>query len=496
MDRENQESHDDPQFVKVLVTCLKMEIATIKENLDANTDEIKQLKTIIRSELNKRKELKGKTAQMNNIKLILNDTLTKLYTNINEISDTLETMKANADDQYKLNQLRSQEYQDIVDEYKKTWNEYHTIYEEFPLAKARNAAKINLEKLKINYMVMSYKKTEMMTIIKQRQRINWIRTRCKIIEFATMMLKHLKLEVKFTKLKVNVKYHRKELQSIEAELQVLRNKEEDQKRQRKQKMLEMAPPKINIPFREMYAQNQMRAKVQRQVSVHESFDVICFSDISVNTLFLEELCINENTAVLPTKIDAEVTHDNDYTLPPVETDVSNSKNTIVSEKDDAHAVSVTLGAEPSTEQVILTDNDVEMKEIHHEDTQNSQESFKTQLSCRTKESSLKHSAINNTQDEIEAKRIRLQRQESINKITAPQLSAIVKRMDWKSPRSVPKIKKIETVHYNVTPLMPISKSLERIPITASSMFSPMHYEYCESNISSIDQDYLSKGCKL
>jgi len=58
------------------------------------------------------------------------------------------------------------------------------------------------------------------------------------------------------------------------QLQVLRKKEEDQKRQRKQEMLEMAPPKINIPFREIYSQNQMRTKVQHQVSqsVHESFD--------------------------------------------------------------------------------------------------------------------------------------------------------------------------------------------------------------------------------
>lgn len=43
---------------------------------------------------------------------------------ISEVSDTLEIMKANADDQYKLIQLRSQEYQDIVAEYKKTWHEY------------------------------------------------------------------------------------------------------------------------------------------------------------------------------------------------------------------------------------------------------------------------------------------------------------------------------------------------------------------------------------
>lgn len=86
------------------------------------------------------------------------------------------------------------------------------------MAKARNAAKINLEKLKIEHMVMSYKKAEMMTIIKQRRHINWIRTRCKIIEFVTVMMERLKLEEKFVKLKVNVKCHRRELQSIEAEV--------------------------------------------------------------------------------------------------------------------------------------------------------------------------------------------------------------------------------------------------------------------------------------
>jgi len=97
---------------------------------------------------------------------------------------------------------------------------YHkqAVYEEFPLAKARNAAKINLEKLKIKYMIMSYKKAKMATIIEQRRRINWIRTRCKIIELVTLILNRSKLEEKFVKLKVNMKYHRRELQSIEAEV--------------------------------------------------------------------------------------------------------------------------------------------------------------------------------------------------------------------------------------------------------------------------------------
>lgn len=92
------------------------------------------------------------------------------------------------------------------------------MYEEFPLAKIRNAAKINLQKLKIEYMVMDYKKIEMIKIIKQRQRIDWIRTRSKIIEFAAAMVEQSRLEKKLINLKVNVDTYGKELQSVEMEV--------------------------------------------------------------------------------------------------------------------------------------------------------------------------------------------------------------------------------------------------------------------------------------
>ncbi|XP_011869188.1 PREDICTED: CAP-Gly domain-containing linker protein 1-like [Vollenhovia emeryi] len=492
MDMDSAEGHDDPQFVKVLGTCLKMEIAAVKGRLDGNVEQIKQLKAFVRSELKRRKELKGKITQLNKIKLILSETLTKLYISINEISDTVETMKANADDQYKLIQLRSQEYQGIVAEYKETWHEYRAMYEEFPLAKARNAAKFDLEKLKIKYMVTSYKKAEMMTIIKQRRRINWIRTRGKIVEFVTVMMERLKLEENFTKLKENVKRHGKEFQSVQAELQVLRRKEEDQKRQRKQKMLEMAPPKINIPFREMYAQNQMRTRVQHEwKQVHEPLD----DTISVNTLYLEELCISENS-VAPEEINVKATRDNDYNITAAE--ASDPKNTVVSEKDGARDALVASNAKPSVEKVTLTDDDVEMKETGHEETQKSPESVKTQPSCRIKEGSLKHSAVKNTPDEIGAKRMRLQRQDSkgsINKITAPQPSSIVRKLDFQSsPPSLPVIKKIETVRYNIAPLMPVPKPVQHSTTAASSsVFSPTHYDFCDSNMSSFDQDFQSKG---
>lgn len=58
--------------------------------------------------------------------------LYRLNASIGETSETLEMVKANIDDQYKLNQIRIQEYQNIIAEYEETWNTYRvsldTIY--------------------------------------------------------------------------------------------------------------------------------------------------------------------------------------------------------------------------------------------------------------------------------------------------------------------------------------------------------------------------------
>ncbi|KAL6443015.1 hypothetical protein ACFW04_002779 [Cataglyphis niger] len=454
--------------------------------------EIEKQKIVIRSELNKRKQLKTKVAQMDKISVILNETLSKLNISIGEISESLEMIKANVDDQYKLIQMRIQEYQNIIAEYKETWHTYRAMYEEFPLAKIRNAAKINLQKLKIEHMVMDYKKAELTTIIKQRLRIDWIRTRCKIIEFATVMVEQLELEKKLMKLKVNVDHHGRGLQSIEMELQVLRKKEEDQRKLRKQKMLDMGPPKINhVKYREIYSSNQMRTKMQHQW-MRETFD----DNISINTLILEELCINENTAESPEIIDVEAIHDNDLkcTVDQVEKS-SNLKNTIVTEKIETSDVAsaVAPDAEATIEKAdndvdMKMDNDINMKETHQEKTQKSQESVKTQASYYTNKSSFKHSATKNTQDEIQAKRTRLQKENSednSNFKIAPQALNIVKEMDTKSSPSIPKIVNIESVHYNIVPV-------RRPSILSNNMLSPVHFEYCDS-ISSFDQDLMSKG---
>lgn len=177
-----------------------------------------------------------------------------------------------------------------------------------------------------------------------------------------------------------------------------------------------------------------------------------------------------------------------------EENVPNLESTVFSENTNIYTrpASVASDKEANVEKTILTDNDVEMRKTLEQEAQKSHETVKTQPSFRAKENPLKHSASRNVQDEVQAKRIRLQSEdkESTNKITSPP-PVIAKKMDLKSPSSFPKIQSIESVHYNIIPIT--SKPVQRNnALTMSShMFSASHYEYCDSEISF---DQISKGC--
>lgn len=214
-------------------------------------------------------------------------------------------------------------------------------------------------------------------------------------------------------------------------------------------------------------------------------------------MILEELCINENTGESPEIIDVEaICEENDFRRTAVQAEKSsNLKNTIVTEKIESNAALVVPDAEIRIEKEnndVEMDNNINMQEIHQEEIQRqkSQESIKTQASRCTNKNPSKHNASRNIQDEIQAKRIKFQREDSKNSnvVIAPQSSRNVKEVDLKSPSSVPKIVSVEPVHYNI---VPPSKSVRQPSILSNSMFSPMHLECCNS-ISSFG--LMSKGC--
>lgn len=214
--------------------------------------------------------------------------------------------------------------------------------------------------------------------------------------------------------------------------------------------------------------------------------------ISINTIALEELCINENSTLLD-EMDMQSPQMNDSSCIAFHTETPNPKNSIVSEKTDTCAALIAQNVQESAEEATLADNNVEMKEIHQEKTKESLESIKVQAGFHMGENLLKHCSPKNKEDEIEIKRIKLQSENdkrSNNKITNAQASAVLQNK--RSPSSLPKVKKIESVHYNVVPISETVRSVN----DGSSIFSPTHHEYCESNISFADHDSVLRGCNF
>lgn len=91
-------------------------------------------------------------------------------------------------------------------------------YEEFPLAKDRREAKIKMEKVQIDQMVLEYKVKEFEKILKQKQRIAWLRMRAKIVLLARAVLNYIKLVETLKDLDRNIEKRKEELNKIETEV--------------------------------------------------------------------------------------------------------------------------------------------------------------------------------------------------------------------------------------------------------------------------------------
>lgn len=86
------------------------------------------------------------------------------------------------------------------------------------MAKDRREAKIKMEKLQIDQMVLEYKVNEFEKILKQKQRIAWLRMRAKIIVLARAISNYTRLVETLKDLDRNVDKRKEELNTIETEV--------------------------------------------------------------------------------------------------------------------------------------------------------------------------------------------------------------------------------------------------------------------------------------
>ncbi|KAK1124805.1 hypothetical protein K0M31_006165 [Melipona bicolor] len=292
---EAETNCDDPQFMIMLETCLRVEVGTAKRMSSELASEIKELKLRMQAQLKMRKELKEKTESTQENILILTNTLNQESKRANEISNKIELMKLNLDNDYKVMKLDCQQYENILNEYEATWQSYHERYEEFPLAKERKEWEAKLRKLQVDKMVLECKINGLEKMSEQRKRITWLRMRTKIVEFARAISDHMNLEKKLQEYNRTIEERRKELDMITTELAVQLKKQEEEKKDRALKLLEMPPPKINFShMRTIYGRRSRTGFPDWKRNDENSIDTL-----SVDTLMLEEMCLTEESVVEP-----------------------------------------------------------------------------------------------------------------------------------------------------------------------------------------------------
>ncbi|XP_015178426.1 PREDICTED: uncharacterized protein LOC107067425 isoform X2 [Polistes dominula] len=282
--------YDDPRFVEILEACLRVEIGTYKESYDKTQAEIKKIKRNVLMKLERRKELKIKIKDAEDVISMLNLAFQRLRKESKETKQKIDFIEANVDHRSKLMLLEIQRYENILQEYQTTWQAYRAEYEEFPLAKKRNEAEVHLKKITIEKMILEFKIKDLERKIEMEKRIDEIRMRFKIIEFVKAMKNNEKLERRLVELKNKIDCLKKQQHSNELELKSLDKQEEEAKKKRAMKLLEMPPPKINLSrLRLNYSRNWKDWEFKKQSS-HIDAD-----SISVNTIALEEMCITDET---------------------------------------------------------------------------------------------------------------------------------------------------------------------------------------------------------
>ncbi|XP_076393344.1 uncharacterized protein LOC143265401 [Megachile rotundata] len=287
---ENEITWDDPQFMNFLESCLRVETESMKNTLSDLKGEIKEFKTRIQNQLQARRELKNKTKNIQENYSALTAALNKQRKYLNETSERIELMKLNLDTDYKVKKLECDQFEKICAEYEKTWQEYYAKYEDFPLAKKRKEAKIRSEKLRIDKMVIEYKLNELEKTRKLNQQVKWLRMRVKIVEFARAVSNGSKLEESLRNSYKSIRDCKEELIVVNAELEVQTRKREEEKRNRALKMLEMPPPTINFShIRSIYGR---RLRTNFSENCEKNYEN-SLDSISVDTVMLEEMCTTE-----------------------------------------------------------------------------------------------------------------------------------------------------------------------------------------------------------
>nr|XP_031849842.1 uncharacterized protein LOC116434968 [Nomia melanderi] len=209
---------DDPQFITMLDTLLQVEVEAAKKTLHSLDTEVKEIKKKTKQQWRMRKELNEGIKNTNENIIVLTVSLNKQRKYNDELLNKIELTKLNLNDEYKVRKSEFEEQETILKEYENAWKDYHAQYEEYPLAKVRKTARMELRKLEVERAVIDQKIIELRKMSRQKQQIGWMRLRGKLVELARTVLENMALDRRLEELLENIKCRTQELNAIEEEV--------------------------------------------------------------------------------------------------------------------------------------------------------------------------------------------------------------------------------------------------------------------------------------
>ncbi|KAF7398370.1 hypothetical protein HZH66_006267 [Vespula vulgaris] len=449
--------YDDPRFVEILEACLHVEIAAYKESYGKTQAEIRKIKRNVLMKLEKRKELKKKIEDAEDVISMSNVTLKRLREEVRGTKQRIEMIEANADDRSKLMSYEMQRYREILGEYRRTWQSYQAEYENFPLAKKRKETEIDLKKVSIEKMVLEFKLNELEKKFERKREIDEIRTRLKIIELAKAMVCNEKLERKLVDLRSEIDCCKRQLHSRELELKSLQRQEEEDRKERAVKLLEMPPPKINLSrVRLNYPRKWQELELRKELPPIDS------DSMSVNTIALEEMCIRDDTSEGTSNREAAVavsTSDPKRSTNLLSDYETKEKDTRDAKSAESFALATSLQKTHSKKSLSFSSNAESIAK-------------RTSLEGRDEQKRSTMRAEEERAIDCESKRMKFVRndEKDVEDFELPQTSK-------RSPPRYPRVRKIERVQYGVTPL-----TIRKNVLDASKSFVSNNFD-CETNAS-------------
>ncbi|XP_063989340.1 uncharacterized protein LOC135168764 [Diachasmimorpha longicaudata] len=305
-----EECLNDSQFMNNFVATMCSEIARKEKIVADGIVTVMKIKQSIEKGKDERKILKA-TIEAKKLRIaLLKPTLETLTHREAQLTTTLALVTAKLDDKSLRMKADNDQFKEIVHLYKTTCEKRRAEYEALvPLAAKRRQAKIKLQLLEVEEMVLAQRTEEILKLNQQKREIDEKRMQVKLVEVLTIAKERAKMQEKLRAMDQEKAILLEELKTLKIQKDRMMKQKEEKERARQKARLMMPPPRLDMSVLSTFCP---KSTIERQTrsAIRTRDDSVDLDNQSINTVILEKMCEEEDQLMDVTEED-----DNEVIVP-------------------------------------------------------------------------------------------------------------------------------------------------------------------------------------